>query len=92
MALVYLYRLSCEGVYLAQRLGRPAPAVEFLRVKCKGRQRGIYETARHARRDAKREGWTRRAVELPINITATSAGTTVIRFDLCPNCTELIPS
>lgn len=92
MSLVKLYRLDCEGPYLARRKGRPEGAVQHLKVVCKGRTRDLHDTAPAARRHARQLGWTRRQVFLPINPDNLTIGTTQIAFDLCPNCTELIPS
>lgn len=92
MSLEKLYRLRCEGPTLARRKGRPEAAVMHLKVVCKGKTRELSETAKGARQNARRLGWTRRKVWLPILESTPSAGQTEQSFDLCPNCTELIPS
>lgn len=92
MSLVKLYRLHCEGPTLARRKGRPDGAVQHLKIVCKGQTRELSETAKGARQTARRLGWTRRKVWLPLLPQDPSVGNSEIAFDLCPNCTELIPS
>jgi hypothetical protein len=92
MSLVKLYRLHCEGPTLTLRKGRPEGTVQYLKVTCKGRTHELSETAKGARQSARRLGWTRRKVWMPLLPQDPNAGSSEIAFDLCPNCTELIPS
>ena len=87
MSLHKTYRVQCEGVSLAARLGllKSGPGVLFHGHVDFGPPSD--ETAK-ARRLAIKDGWTRVTKTLPLaNIPSM---TTDIKFDLCPSCTKTV--
>lgn len=84
MSLVKLYRLSCEGPALARRLGVHRTGAHVAQTTF------FYESAAKARRMALKDGWTRVTKRLPILVSHTSAGSTDVKFDLCPGCSVVL--
>lgn len=90
MSLHKTYRVRCDGISLAARLGllKSGPGVLFHDHQDFGPSA---DAAAKARRLGISQGWTRHPRELPI--TGTPNGpTSVITFDLCPSCTKTVGS
>lgn len=89
MSLHKTYRVQCEGINLASRLGMTAsgPGVLFHGHVALGPDSD--ESPAKARRLAIKAGWTRVMKTLPV--TGRPDGpTTDIRFDLCPSCSKTV--
>lgn len=88
MSLYKTYRVQCEGISLASRLGMTAsgPGVLFHHHETYGPGA---DTAAKARRYAIRGGWGRVAKTLAL-YSAPNAPTDTLKFDLCPSCLALL--
>lgn len=88
MSLHKTYRVECDGVSLASRLGltRSGPGVLFHHHQTYGPP--AEETAK-ARGLAYADGWCRVTLEMPLCEGLLNSETTPVAFDLCPGCKHL---
>lgn len=91
MSLEKIYRLRCEGPSLARRLGLAVGAQQFVKVQCYGRTLTDADSSVKARREALKAGWSRRRENFPVLPDHPDAGSSLVSFDLCPSCTDLVP-
>jgi hypothetical protein len=91
MSLVKTYAVACEGVVLADRL-RNLGRLDNVHMSFHDHQpfSGYATSSQRARRLALKNGWSRVTRSLPIFPNKPTAGSTDIKFDLCPSCTEQI--
>jgi hypothetical protein len=89
MSLHKTYRVQCEGISLASRLGLTSSGPGVLFHEHPDLGPASSESPAKARRMAIASGWTRTRRTLPIS-GGPNAPTTEIPFDLCPSCTATI--
>lgn len=80
MSLVRIYRLGCEGPYLARLLAAPFSYAGHEPFS------GMEQSSEKARRAAIRAGWSRITKRRPIFADQPDGPATDIKFDLCPSC------
>lgn len=90
MALERLYRISCEGRALARRKNVDEREQRRIAGHCAVVVNRTSDTSKDARTTARRLGWTRRTVWFPFAFDPKQGSEQ--KFDLCPSCTERIPS
>lgn len=83
MTLGRRYYVECESRHVVKLLAQ-GWIVPTLLLRC-DRKSPVSDTARQARKGARKLGWTRPAVRF-----STVAGTSTAKFDLCPRCSATI--
>jgi hypothetical protein len=84
MSLLKTYRLGCDSSRLAALRGIPLGVSAQL--VCRAGCSPTAGSAAKARRLAKKDGWIRHSESFPIIPRTPSAGSSELKFDLCPNC------
>jgi hypothetical protein len=83
MSLNKTYSLHCDKTALIL-LRRERPSMDLLRTCL--RDTPARDSSEEARQTARRLGWVRHSEPFPLIPSNPSVGSSVQKFDLCPNC------